>query len=109
MVCANAAYCHKLSLILIGKYKRLAWFANQTFPLKYSAQKRAWIEIPTIWNWFNEVFNPEVRRRTCHPTLLLLDNVSGHFEEFSLPNVTNWKQYVIWELFQRSKRDIYFF
>ena len=32
-------------------------------------------------NWFNEVFYPEVRRRTCHPVLLLMDNDPRHSKE----------------------------
>ena len=46
--------CHKLPLILIEKYNSSACFANQTYPLKYCAQKRAWMDIPTIWNFFND-------------------------------------------------------
>jgi len=78
-----------------------ACFSNQTCPLKYDAQKCAWMDIPTFWNWFNEVFYPEVHRRTCHPVVFLMDNDPAHCEAFQrenvvvryfTPNVTSWKQ-----------------
>ena len=86
-------------LILIWKYNRPACFANQACPLKYAAQKCVWKDIPTYWNWFNEVFYPEVRKRTCHPVFFA--HGSGNFETFQSenvmvaffrPNVTSWKQ-----------------
>ena len=57
------------------------------------------------WNWFNEVSYPEVRRRTCHPVVLLMDNAPGNFEAFKkenvmvcyfTPNVISWKH--LWYL-----------
>ena len=102
VVCANATCCHKLLLIYIRKYIKQACFANQTCPLKYAAQKYVWINIPTCWNCFNEVFYPEVCRRTCHPILLLMNNAPGYFDPFQMENVvvrffftsnvTSWKQ-----------------
>ena len=80
MVCANAPYRHKLLLMLTEKYNMSACFVNQTYPLKYVAQKCAWMDIPTCWNWINEVFYPDVRRRSCHPVLLLMD--PGYLEPF---------------------------
>ena len=59
------------------------------------------MDIPTRWIWYNEVFYPGVRRRTCHPVLLLMDNDPVHFEAFQRENVlvrylniniTNWKK-----------------
>ncbi len=47
------------------------------------------------------MFIPEVKKRTGHPVLLLLDNAPGHFEAFERdnvkfvffpPNCTSWKQ-----------------
>ena len=101
VVCANATGSHKLPLMMIGKYNKPACFNSQKCPLKYAAQKRAWMDIPTCWNWFNNVFFPEVRKRTSRPVLLLMDNAPGHFETFQRenvavhffpPNVTSWKQ-----------------
>ena len=74
VVCAKATCCHKILLILIGIYNRPACFANQTCPLKHVAQKCACMDTLTCWNWFNEVFYPDVRRRTFHPVLSLMDN-----------------------------------
>ena len=57
--------------------------------------------IPTCWNCFNEVFYPEVRRITCQPILLVIDNAPGLVKVFQrenlvvryvIPNVTSWKQ-----------------
>ena len=87
MICANATCYHKLPLILIEKYNRPACFANQTCPLKYATRKRTMMNIPTISNWFNKEFYPGVRRRTCYPDLLLMDNDPGHFERFQRENV----------------------
>ena len=115
MVCANATCCHKLSLMLIGKYIRPACFANQTCSLKYAAQKCAWMDIPTCWNWFNEVIYPVVRWRICHPVLLLMNNNPGCFEAFQrenvmvryfTPNVQAGNSHAITESLQLSKRDI---
>ena len=95
--------CHKLPLMLIGKYNMPACFANKTCPFKYAEQKCAWMDNghPTCWNWFNEVSYPEEVKRTCQPVVLLMDNDLGLFEEFQrenvvvhhfIPNVTSWKQ-----------------
>ena len=82
MFCAHAPCCHEVLLMLIGKYKRQACFANQTCPLKYAAQNCAWMDIPTWWNWFNEVFYSKIRRRACHPVLSLMDNYPGILRNF---------------------------
>ena len=72
------------SINLIGKYNRPKFLSNQICPLEYSAQKR-----PTIWNWFNEIYYPEVRRRIWHPVFLLIDNTPGYFEVFQRENGGN--------------------
>ena len=87
MVCANATCCHKLSLMLIGKYNKPAYFANRICSLKHAAQKCALMDISTCWNWFNEVFCPDVCRRTCHQALLLMNNTPGYFDPFQRENV----------------------
>ena len=101
MICANDTCCHKLPLMLTGKYNRPACFANQTCLIKYAAHKCAWMNIPTCWNWFNAVFYLEVRRRTCHSVLLLMENDPEDFEAFQrknimvlyfTPDVASWKQ-----------------
>ena len=45
------------------------------------------MDIPTCLNWFNEVFYPKIRRRNCHPVLLVMGNTPGHFETFQRENV----------------------
>ena len=59
------------------------------------------MDVKTCWKWFDEVFVPEVKKRTgCH-ILLLMDNAPGHFEAFECDNIqivffplncTSWKQ-----------------
>ena len=54
------------------------------------------MDIPTCWNWFNEVFYREIRRRTCHSDLLLMDNAPSSSKGecsgvFFTPNVTSWR------------------
>ncbi|XP_065668027.1 jerky protein homolog-like [Hydra vulgaris] len=59
------------------------------------------MDVFICWKWFNEVFHPEVKRKTGLPVLLLFDNAPGHFEAFERnlvkvvffpPNCTSWKQ-----------------
>ena len=69
--------------------------------------------IPTCSNWFNEVSNAEVPKRTCHTVLLFVDNYPGHFEGFQkenavvrvfTPNVTSWKQPCNWGVIPAVKK-----
>ena len=59
------------------------------------------MDVETCWKWFNDVFFPEVKKRTGRSVLLLLDNAPGHFQAFERdnirvvffpPNCTSWKQ-----------------
>jgi DDE superfamily endonuclease len=59
------------------------------------------MDVETCWKWFNEVFYPEVKKRTHQQVLLLLDNSPAHFDAFERdgvrvvffpPNCTSWKQ-----------------
>jgi len=59
------------------------------------------MDVETCWKWFNEVFVPEVKRRTRRLVLLLMDNAPRHFDAFRHdnicvvffpPNYTSWKQ-----------------
>ena len=45
------------------------------------------MDVTTCWKWFEEVFYPQVRRRTGRPILLLTDNTPGHFAAFEKNNV----------------------
>ena len=38
------------------------------------------MDVSTCWKWFEEVFYPEVRKRTGRPVLLFMDNAPGHFQ-----------------------------
>ena len=101
VVCANATGTHKITCTMIGKYKEPASIKNREWPLKYLHQSKAWMDVETCWKWFNEVFFPEVTKRTGRRVLLLMDNAPGHFEAFERenvkvaflpPNCTSWKQ-----------------
>lgn len=100
-VCCNATGSHKIPLHMIGKPAKPACIVGREWPLIYHNQKRAWMDRAVFMKWFDEVFYPEVRRKTGRPVLLLLDNAPGHDEEFVRnnvtvkffpPNVTSWKQ-----------------
>ncbi len=101
IVCTNASGTHKIPCIMIGKLKEPACIEDRHWPVPYFNQAKAWMDVETCWKWFNEVFVPEVKRRTGHPVLLQMDNASGHFDAFEPdnirvvffpPNCTNWKQ-----------------
>jgi hypothetical protein len=101
IVCANAMGTHKIPCALIGKPKAPTYIKDRQWPVPYFIQAKAWMDVETCWKWFNEVFFPEVKKRTGHRVLLLLDNALGHFEAFERdnvrivffpPNCTSWKQ-----------------
>ena len=101
VVCANATGTHKIPCTLIGKLKSPACINNREWPVKCTSQNKAWMNVAKSWEWFEEVFHPEVRKRTGHPVLFLLDNAPGHFPAFERnnikvvffpPNCTGWKR-----------------
>ena len=101
VVCTNATRTHKIPCTLIGKPKVPACIKNREWPVTYISQNKAWMDVTTCWKWFEEVFYPQVRRRTGRPILLLMDNAPGHFAAFEKnnvkvvffpPNCTSWKQ-----------------
>ena len=102
VVCANATGTHKIPFTLIGKAKFPTCIKNREWPVKYISQNKAWVNVSTCWKWFEEVFYPEVRKKTGRP-VLLMDNVSGRFPAFERnnivmffpPNCTSWKQLAI--------------
>ena len=101
VVCCNATGSERVPITMIGKAKEPACIAGNSWPIPYFNQKNAWIDVPTFNKWFDEVFEPYVRRRTGHKVLLILDNAPGHASAFERngirvaffpPNVTSWKQ-----------------
>ena len=101
VVCANATGTHKIPCTLIGKPKFPACIRNREWPVKYFNQNKAWMDVATCWKWFEEVFYPQVRKKTGRPVLLLMDNAPGHFAAFEKnnikvvffpPNCSSWKQ-----------------
>ncbi len=87
IVCANAVGTHKIPCTLIGKPKAPAYIKDHQWPVPYFSQAKAWMDVETCWKWFNEVFLPEVKKRTRRQVLLLLDNSLGHFKAFERDNV----------------------
>jgi len=72
------------------------------------------MDVETCWKWFNEVFVPEVKRRTGRPVLLLMDNAPGHFDAFERNNIREISFFqtvlagnslVIWESSSLSRND----
>ena len=101
VVCANATGTHEIPCTLIGKPKFPVRIKNWEWPVEYISQNVTWMEVFTCWKWFEEVFYPEVRKRTGRPVLLLMDNAPGHFPVFEgnkikvvffSSNCTSWKQ-----------------
>ena len=78
VVCANATGTHEIPCTLIGKPKSTSCIKNRAWPLKYISQNKAWMSVAPCWKWFENVFYPEVRKRTRRPVLLLLNNAPGH-------------------------------
>jgi hypothetical protein len=64
IVCANATGSHKIPCTLIGKPKEPACIKDRQWPIPYVNQAKAWMDVETCWKWFNNVFFPEVKRRT---------------------------------------------
>jgi hypothetical protein len=76
IVCANAVGTHKIPCTLIGKPKAPAYIKDRQWPVPYFSQAKAWMDVETCWKGFNEVFLPEVKKRTRRQVLLLLDNAT---------------------------------
>ena len=102
-VCCNANGTHNIPLQIIGKSEKPACINGRKWPVPYYSQKNAWMDTSTFRRWFDDIFYPEVTKRTGRPVLLLLDNAPGHSSEFVRnnvtvkvfpPNVTCWKQHM---------------
>ncbi len=100
IVCTNAFGTHKIPCVMIGKPKEPTCIKDRHWLVPYFNQVKAWMDMETCWKWFNEVFVPEIKRRTRHPVLKLMDNAPGHFDAFEHdnihvvffpPNYTSWK------------------
>ena len=114
-VCANTTGTHKIPCTLIGKPKFPACIKNWKWHVKYISRNKAWMDVSTCWKWFEEVFYPEVRKRTGRPVCLLMDNAPGHFPAFGRnnikvvffpPNCTCWKQPCDMGIIAALKKDI---
>ena len=93
VVCCNATGTERLPIAMIGKAKELACISGNSWPIPYFQQKNAWIDVPTFNKWFNEVFEPHVRKRTGHKVLLILDNAPGHSTAFER-NGIRWSSFL---------------
>lgn len=85
-VCSNVSGSIELPLHLIGKAKRPRCFKGinlELLPVKYSAQKNAWMDSSIYHDWFQKTFVPHVRKKLTTlgqecKAFLLLDNCSAH-------------------------------
>ena len=86
MACSNATGNHKLPLVLIGKSVNPRCFKNinkDALPVKYCAQKSAWMNSSIFSDWFINIFVPSVKKYLHDKNLpvkaiLLLDNAPSH-------------------------------
>ena len=83
MACSNATGNHKLPLVLIGKSANPRCFKNinkAALPVKYCAQKSAWMNSNIFSDWFINIFVPKYLHDKNLPVkaILLLDNATAH-------------------------------
>ncbi|KAF2899297.1 hypothetical protein ILUMI_06877 [Ignelater luminosus] len=106
--CSNGDGSHKLSLFVIGKYKKPRAFKNinlSSLPVYFRNQKSAWMDYHLFKSWFFDEFVPSVekdlkQKKLPVRALLLLDNAPSYPSEEDLvkgdikaiflpPNVTS--------------------
>lgn len=86
MVCANASGAYRLPLVVIGKSKKPRSFKNlnlNVLPVRYYAQKSAWMSQDIFEDWFHKVFVCNVKshlksKGLPQEALLLMDNAPTH-------------------------------
>ena len=86
MACSNVTGNHKLPLMFIGKAQKPRCFKNvnmSALPMKYYAQKSAWVNSEIFSDWFHREFVPAVKKQLSQmgltvKALLLLDNAPSH-------------------------------
>ena len=87
MACSNATGNHKLRLTLVGKSKKPRAFKKlknqESLPLYYTHQKKAWMNSEIFKTWFQNEFVPTVEKHLKDNNLprkavLLLDNAPLH-------------------------------
>lgn len=86
LACANAAGSHKVKLAVIGKSQHPRCLKGvRNLPVKYYANKKAWVTRELFTDWFNSHFVPAARAHCSEVGLdenckivLFLDNCSAH-------------------------------
>ena len=89
MACSNATGTHKLPLMFVGTAQNPRCFKNvnkSALPVKYYAQKNAWVDSGIFSEWFHKEFVPSVKKHMSEKSLqvkalLLLDNAPAHPDE----------------------------
>ena len=89
MACFNATGNHKLPLMFVGKAQKPRCRKNvnmSALPVRYFAQKNAWVNSEIFANWFQSEFVPAVKKHLSQmgllvKVLLLLDNAPSHPNE----------------------------
>ena len=124
MACSNATGNHKLPLLVIGKSASPRAFKGlnlKSLPVKYTHQKRAWMDSAIFSKWFHEIFVPAVTKfnkdnNLPQKALLIIDNAPCHPNEKDLivgdiktiflpPNVTSILQPMDQQVLQQIKRQ----
>ena len=89
MACSNATGTYKLPLMFVGKAANPRCFKHlnkSALPVKYYAQKNAWVNTEIFTHWYHHEFVPAVRNHMLEKglsvkALLLLDNSPAHPDE----------------------------
>ncbi|CAM9570371.1 unnamed protein product [Phaeothamnion confervicola] len=79
-ICTSACGAHKVPLAVIGSAKNPRCFMRRKPPALYFNQPKAWSDMVIFRRWYQEVFLPEILRRTNKPVILLMDDCTGHGE-----------------------------
>ena len=79
---ANISSTEKFPLLAIGKSNRPRAFKNKEIPVKYKANRKAWMTAKLFEDLLREWSGQQGRR-----VLLCLDNFSGHPPELQLDNI----------------------
>ena len=84
MLCANSNGSHRITPLVIGKFKKPIALKNiRKMPVIYASQKKVWMNREVFEKWFFDTFIPEVKkyqRTTGHigKVILILDNAQSH-------------------------------
>ena len=83
LLCANMTGSEKLPLMVIGKFKKPRCFQGvNCLPVKYEANKNAWMTSTVFEEWIRK-WDEKQKRRECK-IVLFVDNCSAHLHVSNL-------------------------